>query len=195
MALMALPLVLYSFSPLFNNPPEKSKTAHFTPEVKHVFSEENLVEDGFDFPVGKPDGDGYYNAQKFGSSNHLGDDWNGNGGGNTDLGDTIYNIGFGLVTYFEDVGGGWGNVIRIKHWVDDSTIIESLYAHCDEILIDKKNFIQKGHPIGTIGTAGGQYPAHLHFEIRSKVGMPIGPGYSRNRTGYLDPTAFIKAHR
>jgi hypothetical protein len=43
----------------------------------------------FDFPAGKPDGEGYYNAQGFGKNNHLGADWNGNGGGNTDLGDTI----------------------------------------------------------------------------------------------------------
>ncbi len=26
---------------------------------------------------------GYYNAQVFGKNNHLGDDWNGVGGGNT----------------------------------------------------------------------------------------------------------------
>lgn len=37
--------------------------------------------DGFDFPVGKPDADGYYNAQDFQENYHLGEDWNGNGGG------------------------------------------------------------------------------------------------------------------
>ena len=29
---------------------------------------------GFDFPVGKPNAQGYYNAQKFTVNNHLGDD-------------------------------------------------------------------------------------------------------------------------
>jgi len=46
--------------------------------------------DHFDFPVGRPDAKGYYNAQGFGKNAHLGDDWNGTGGGNSDLGDPIY---------------------------------------------------------------------------------------------------------
>ena len=32
---------------------------------------------GFDFPVGKPDAVGYYNAQEFTENDHLGEDWNG----------------------------------------------------------------------------------------------------------------------
>jgi len=63
----------------------------------------------FDFPVGKPDAKGYYNAQKFQKNNHLGDDWNAVTGGNTDLGDPIYAIGNGKVTFAEDAGSGWGN--------------------------------------------------------------------------------------
>ena len=31
----------------------------------------------FDFPVGKPDAVGYYNAQEFTENDHLGEDWNG----------------------------------------------------------------------------------------------------------------------
>ena len=38
---------------------------------------------GFDFPVGPPDAQGYYDAQSFGRNRHLGEDWNGNGGGNS----------------------------------------------------------------------------------------------------------------
>jgi hypothetical protein len=50
--------------------------------------EENIpICDGFDYPVGKPNGKGYYNAQKFGENTHLGEDWNGVRGGNSDLGD------------------------------------------------------------------------------------------------------------
>ncbi len=47
--------------------------------------------DGFDFPVGKPDGKGYYRARglRLKSPRHMGEDWNGNGGGNSDLGDTV----------------------------------------------------------------------------------------------------------
>ncbi len=69
----------------------------------------------FDFPLGKPDGKGYYNAQIFGENNHLGEDWNGIEGGNSDYGDSIFSIGNGKVIFAKDVKGGWGKVIKIKH--------------------------------------------------------------------------------
>lgn len=154
-----------------------------------------IVTNGFDFPVGKPDAVGYYNAQKFGENNHLGDDWNATTGGNSDLGDPIYNIANGYVSFAENIGGGWGNVIRIIHYLPDGTQIESLYAHCDQILVTKGDYVPKGFLIGTIGNNNGQYLAHLHFEIRSTPGLAIGGGYDINTEGYLDPTKFILAHR
>ena len=72
----------------------------------------------FDFPVGKPNADGYYNAQSFGENSHLGDDWNATTGGNTDLEDPIYSIGVGKVVFAKDLAGGWGNVVRIVHHLD-----------------------------------------------------------------------------
>ena len=150
---------------------------------------------GFDFPVGKPDAKKYYNAQKFGENEHLGDDWNGIGGGNTDLGDPIYSIANGYVSYAKNIHGGWGNVIRIVHYIDNKTQVESLYAHCNKILVEKGEYLKKGQKIGTIGTNEGIYLAHLHLEIRSKIGLPIGGGYSTNTKGYLDPTKFINENR
>ena len=61
----------------------------------------------FDFPVGKPDAVGYYNVQEFAENDHLGEDWNGVRGGNTDLGDPIYSIANGYVSFAENIGGGW----------------------------------------------------------------------------------------
>ncbi len=153
------------------------------------------VADGFDFPVGKPDASNYYNAQKFGENNHLGEDWNGKGGGNTDLGDPIYSIANGYVCFSENIEGGWGNVIRIVHYIDQENRVESLYAHCKEILVEKGAYLEKGQIIGTIGNNSGQYYAHLHFELRNKPGMPIGGGYSINNEGYLNPTEFINKNR
>ncbi len=63
----------------------------------------------FDFPVGAPNAKNYYNAQKFGKNHHLGDDWNGKGGGNTDLGDPVYAISDGIVSSSEDIKGGLQN--------------------------------------------------------------------------------------
>lgn len=152
------------------------------------------IANGFDFPVGKPDGKGYYNAQKFQVNNHLGDDWNGVGGGNSDLGDPVFAIANGYISEVKDYKGGWGNVVRVVHLYKDK-LYESLYAHCDSILVAPDQFIKKGTPVATIGNCDGIYYAHLHLEIRSKINLDIGSGYSKDTTGYLDPTAFIDTNR
>jgi len=160
-----------------------------------IKSDTLFVADSFDFPVGKPDGKGYYNAQPFGEHNHLGDDWNARTGGNSDLGDPIYAIGNGKVNFAQDMHGGWGKVVRIIHTLPDGREIESLYAHCDRIVVEVGELVTKGMEIATVGTANGQYYAHLHLEIRHKIGMPLGGGYGTNTEGYVDPTEFIKTHR
>lgn len=171
-------------------------------EEKQELTETKLIDldtvkftDGYDFPVGKPDSAKYYNAQKFQENNHLGDDWNGVGGGNSDLGDNIYVIANGYVSFAEDIKGGWGKVLKIIHYNPDKTKVESLYAHCMELFVKEGQFVSKGERIATIGNADGVYLAHLHLEIRNKIGMPIGNGYSTQTEGYLDPTKFIKNNR
>lgn len=167
------------------------------PYYQYLFEQKpEYISDGFDFPVGKPDAKGYYNAQGFSNKRgHLGDDWNAVTGGNSDLGDPIYSIANGYVIFAKDLRGGWGNVIRILHRLQDSTFVESVYAHCDTIQTQLGEWVKRGDQIGTIGTAHGAYLAHLHFEIRDSIEMPIGGGYSRNTEGYLDPTEFIKEQR
>jgi len=63
------------------------------------------------------------------------------------------------------------------------------------MLVQVGDFITKGQQIGTIGDAHGSYLAHLHLEIREDVDLPIGGGYASDKTGYLDPTSFIKCLR
>lgn len=166
--------------------------------VKEFFAKNPAyLSDGFDYPVGPPHATKYYNAQGFGKNYHLGDDWNGTGGGNTDLGDPVYACANGLVTYAQDAGPGWGNVVRVVHVISTSPLVwvESLYAHLNEINTKQGQPVKRGTQIGTIGTANGTYYAHLHFEIRTEYGMPVGGGYSEVTTGYTNPTAYIKAHR
>lgn len=159
-----------------------------------VFNQEYIA-NKFDFPVGKPDGKGYYNAQKFMENNYLGDDWNSVTGGNSDLGDPIYSIGNGYVKFAKNIGGDWGKVIRINHKLKNGEIIESLYAHCDSIFVKEGDWVKIGDKISTIGDVNGLYYAHLHLEIRENINLPIGHGYSRNNKGYLDPTKFIQTNR
>lgn len=162
---------------------------------RYFVAHSNYRCDGFDFPVGKPDGKGYYNAQAFMQNNHLGDDWNAVTGGNSDLGDPIYSIANGYVVFAKDIGSGWGKVIRVIHQLNDSTYVESLYAHCDTILVQSNEGVRRGQQIATIGNADGAYYAHLHLEIRDSVEMEVGGGYSSYYKGYVDPTVFIKTHR
>ena len=155
--------------------------------------------DGFDFPVGPPDAAGYYDAQHFGGTRaHLGSDWNGNRGGDSDLGDPVFAVAAGRVMVAEDFGGGWGNVVRVAHRVREPDgrehVVESLYAHLDTIDVNVGATLARGTQLGTIGTAGGAYVAHLHLELRDRPGRPLGAGYGAP-DGQIDPTAFLTAHR
>ena len=64
--------------------------------------------DGFDFPVGKPNADGYYKARgmRLRSPQHFGEDWNGRNGGDSDLGDPVYAAADGIVTFAFNVRTG-----------------------------------------------------------------------------------------
>ncbi|MFC5044713.1 M23 family metallopeptidase [Aquimarina hainanensis] len=164
------------------------------PQLDHLFKKHpTYIASSFDFPVGKPDAKGYYNAQHFGENAHLGEDWNGIKGGNSDLGDPIYAIANGYVSFAQDIGGGWGHVIRIIHQYKGS-YYESVYAHCHTIAVKKGDLLHKGTPIGTIGNAHGKYYAHLHLEIRNHIFMDIGQGYSNDTKGYIHPTNFINSN-
>lgn len=155
------------------------------------------VADGFAFPVGAPDARGYYNAQPFGENFHLGEDWNGVRGGNSDFGDPIFAVADGIVFFNADIQNGWGKVVRILHnhgSYEQPKYIDSLYAHFDEIHVEEYQVVKKGQQIGTMGDFDGMYAAHLHFEMRSTAFMPIAGGYGWKKKGYLNPTKFIRKH-
>ncbi len=63
----------------------------------------------------------------------------------------------GLVVYM-DHGGG----------------IETLYAHCSEVLVEENQPIQAGETIARVGTTGLTESSHLHFEIK-EGGVNVDP--------------------
>ncbi len=162
---------------------------------KFFEGKEEYITDGFDFPVGKPDGEGYYVARRFMQDRHLGDDFNARSGGNTDLGDPVYAIANGFVSFSFDLKGGWGNTMRIIHKTPEGKFYESLYSHCQKNYIQYGQYVKRGQLIGTIGTAHGKYPAHLHLELRTEVNLPLGKGYNTDVSGYTSPTLFIRDNR
>jgi len=159
--------------------------------------------DGFDFPVGKPDAAGYYKARglRLRSPRHFGEDWNGRGGGNTDLGDPVYTVADGVVTFAHDVRQGWGNVVLIRHAYRDPTsgkvkFIGSLYGHLDKMTVKTGQGVKRGQQVGTIGTNRGMYPAHLHFEMRHNITIGMARnGIPADLVNWADPTQFINKHR
>jgi len=155
--------------------------------------------DGFDFPVGKPEAEGYYKARGFRSGGHMGEDWDGVRGGDTDLRDPIYCIGNGIVVFARDVHRGWGNVVIVRHAFREGGMIkhiDSLYGHLNSILVKRGQRVARGQQIGTMGTAHGQYDAHLHLEVRKnlEIGMSRAK-FAKNFSNYYDPSQFIESHR
>ncbi len=164
----------------------------------------SLISDGFDCPIGKPSATGYTDKQDFGTKNynfggryHLGEDWNGNKGGDRDLGDPIYSISNGIVILAE-YKKVWGNVIIIQHTLPDGTKINSMYGHLKDVYISKNSAVSRGQQIGTMGKGDNNiYPAHLHFEIRTDISIGVDYGYSSTPkpSGWVDPSEFIDSHR
>jgi hypothetical protein len=152
----------------------------------------------FDFPLGSEHGAMAYNAQPFTENMHLGDDLNGIGGENSDLGDPVFAVADGQVLVARDGGPGWGNVIIVLHAYSENgarKYVQSFYGHLQSILVAPGEKVRRGQQLATVGTGGGKYLAHLHFEMREFITPFIGAGYRKDTRGWLDPSGFIRAHR
>ena len=151
----------------------------------------------FSSPMGAANGALTYNAQSFWEmnekrgGNHTGDDLNGIGGMNTDLGDPVYAIADGLVIFAGEPSTGWGKIVMLAHRLDDGRIIQSMYAHLDEIRVPLGSLVARGRPIGSVGTANGNYPAHLHFELRAAAGTSVTGAYRDQPLDCLEPAGLL----
>ncbi|MEM0897580.1 MAG: M23 family metallopeptidase [Verrucomicrobiota bacterium] len=163
----------------------------------------------FDLPLGSEHGAFTYDAQPFLTLNqkmrgqHLGDDLNGIGGRDTDLGDPVHAMGDGRVVFSGEAGPGWGKMVIIAHALptEEGTsgprkTVQSVYAHLDDTDVAAGMTMRRGDQIGTVGNADGAYFAHLHFEIRDSDAPYPSRGYAKDGAlNRLDPTAWLAEHR
>ena len=106
--------------------------------------EPTWLADGFDFPVGDPDGKGwavtgygFLDWSSYSNSYHPGEDWNIPGAGNGDQGEPVYSVANGEVVF-----SGWntalGNVVLIKHAISPTDFVWSQYAHLDQRYVEQR---------------------------------------------------------
>jgi murein DD-endopeptidase MepM/ murein hydrolase activator NlpD len=69
-------------------------------------------------------------------------------------------------------GGGFGNVVIIRHYNG----LETVYAHLSRIKVKPGQVISAGDLVGLGGSTGHSTGTHLHFEVRFK-GVPVNPKY------------------
>ncbi|MDB6139305.1 MAG: Peptidase [Verrucomicrobiaceae bacterium] len=154
----------------------------------------------WDAPLGSEHGALTYNAQPFRVTRHLGDDLNGIGGYNSDLGDPVYAAAAGRVVFAGVPGTGWGNMVILAHRVPNARtgaleVVQSMYAHLQDVLARPGQMLRRGEELGTVGTAGGLYFAHLHFETRQGPYVNPSVGYADAPLNRMSPEAFVAQHR
>lgn len=166
---------------------------------RHSTGTVERLADGFDFPVGGPDGRGYYRARGFRAHSHPGEDWDGIGGGDSDFNDPVNSIADGEVTFAGDARSGWGNVVIVRHQYREAgevKTVNALFGHLHAVLVRPGEFVRRGEQIGTVGTAHGQYEPHFHFEIRKNLAIGTNrSAFPSDLSCYFEPSAFIAAHR
>ena len=80
-----------------------------------------------------------------------------------------------------------GNVVILAHRLADGRVVQSYYAHLDRITVPLGGLVGRGGRIGSVGTANGNYPAHLHFELREARGVAITGAYRDKPLDCLPP--------
>lgn len=124
--------------------------------------------DGFDFPVGDKNAGGTYadkegkkytgwkiTTQDIGKAELFsGENWNGSGGNDTDLGQPVYSIASGKVIFAGECPSILGKIILLEHqFAENGKVITvfSQYGCLDEIKIKKGELIDRRQLIGAIG--------------------------------------------
>ncbi|GEM_PF-6941947 len=87
-----------------------------------------------------------------------------------DKGTPIFAARSGTVV-FAGYSSGYGYLIKIDH----GSGVQTMYAHCSELLAGTGDVVSQGSIIAKVGSTGNSTGNHLHFEIRVN-GTPVDPG-------------------
>lgn len=77
-------------------------------------------------------------------------------------GSTVYAADSGLITYSGWAFEGYGYTVVIDH----GDGIETWYNHLKGALLPADNYVERGTPIGEVGSTGHSTGPHVHFEVR-----------------------------
>ncbi len=102
------------------------------------------------------------------------------------VGTAVRSVGDGVVE-FAGVQNGYGNVIKVKHQGQISTV----YAHLSHINVRVGQAVPQGEVIGQVGMTGWATGPHLHFEYRVN-GAYQDPQVIAKRNDTVPVTAALK---
>jgi murein DD-endopeptidase MepM/ murein hydrolase activator NlpD len=84
--------------------------------------------------------------------------------------------GFDGEVIYAGYDGGYGNIVAIRN----KDGIQARYAHCDSLLVDVGQKVEKGDAIATVGNTGVSTGPHVHMEVLNKAGRFLNPIYHVN---------------
>ncbi|MBN2494788.1 MAG: M23 family metallopeptidase [Deltaproteobacteria bacterium] len=204
-------------------PPEIDERAAAQRRIERFMACSIPPADGFDFPVGDPDGQGAYTdpatgkvhagwyisvrfGQRYAYGIHPAEDWNGCGLANTDLGQPVHAVAHGEVVFADACVKPSGGIVAIQHvYYEDGEKkrIRSVYRHLNDIRVQVGQRVRRREIIASVGQdADRKYAAHLHLELR--LDESLSPSYWPSahkkplawiRAHYAEPSAFIRSHR
>ncbi len=102
------------------------------------------------------------------------------------VGTAVRSVGDGVVE-FAGVQNGFGNVVKVKHQNQTSTV----YAHLSRITVRMGQAVSQGQNVGLVGMTGWATGPHLHFEYRVN-GVYQDPQTIARRNDTVPVTAAMK---
>ena len=102
------------------------------------------------------------------------------------VGTPVRSVGDGVVE-FAGVQNGFGNVVKVKHQNQTSTV----YAHLSHINVRMGQAVSQGQNVGLVGMTGWATGPHLHFEYRVN-GVYQDPQAIARRNDTVPVTASLK---